>query len=160
MPQPISPQQAYDRLAALCARSERAEGDLLLKLRQWGIIGDQAKRIIEQLKQEKFLDAERFARAYVHDKWEYNGWGRLKITSMLIVKGIDADTISDALTRIDEQQYVDRLEQLLRSKLDTVKHRERRHAQAALLRFAASRGFEYQLFNPIVNRLLAKLDEH
>ena len=56
----ITPENAYLRLATLCAQSEQAEGDLRKKLHDWGIGGNDINAIIARLKQEKYLDNDRF----------------------------------------------------------------------------------------------------
>ena len=58
------------------------------------------------------------------------------------LKGIPADIINEAMTLIDEEQYRKRLIGLLQAKWRTVNGREPRAAWAAMMRFAASRGFE------------------
>ena len=63
--------------------------------------------IIDRLKHERYLDNERYARAYCRDKLRFNGWGRIKIGYMLRGKGIEQEFIDAALADIDEEQYAD-----------------------------------------------------
>ena len=150
---PITPDNAYLRLATLCARCEQAEGDLRKKLRDWGIASSDADAIIDRLKQERYLDNERYARAYCRDKLRFNGWGRIKIAFMLKGKGIEQEFIDAALAQIDEEQYVNILNEALEAKARSLKDKEPQQARASLLRFAASRGFESNLIFPAVSRL-------
>ena len=71
---PITPDNAFLRLATLCARSEQAEGDLRRKLHDWALQPSDADAIIDRLKHERYLDNERYARAYCRDKLRFNGW--------------------------------------------------------------------------------------
>lgn len=150
---PITPDNAYLRLATLCARCEQAEGDLRKKLREWGIASSDTDAIITRLKQERYLDNERYARAYCRDKLRFNGWGRIKIAFMLKGKGIEQEFIDAALAQIDEEQYVNILNEALEAKARSLKDKEPQQARASLLRFAASRGFESNLIFPAVSRL-------
>lgn len=150
---PITPDNAYLRLATLCARCEQAEGDLRKKLREWGIASSDTDAIISRLKQERYLDNERYARAYCRDKLRFNGWGRIKIAFMLKGKGIEQEFIDAALAQIDEEQYVNILNEALEAKARSLKDKEPQQARASLLRFAASRGFESNLIFPAVSRL-------
>ena len=77
------------RLATLCAQSEQAEGDLRKKLHDWGLSPTDTHHIIALLKQERYLNNERYARAYCRDKLRFNGWGRIKLAFMLKGKGIE-----------------------------------------------------------------------
>ena len=54
---------------------------------------------------------------------------------------------------IDEDQYRQRLMELLQAKWRTVKQREPRAAWAAMMRFAASRGFEIPLTGECVKQV-------
>ncbi|MBQ9586222.1 MAG: RecX family transcriptional regulator [Muribaculaceae bacterium] len=150
---PITPDNAYLRLATLCARCEQAEGDLRKKLRDWGIASSDTDAIISRLKQERYLDNERYARAYCRDKLRFNGWGRIKIAFMLKGKGIEQEFIDAALAQINEEQYVNILNEALEAKARSLKDKEPQQARASLLRFAASRGFESNLIFPAVSRL-------
>ena len=156
--QPLTPAQALNRAAALCARSEQATGDIRAKLAQWGLGADDASSVIGQLTQQGFLDDTRYARAFVKDRFAFNGWGRVKIAHQLRLKGISTTDIEQALTTIDEDRYRDRLAELLRAKWRTVKGREPRAAWAALMRFAASRGFEAGIASDCVKQV-TRLDD-
>lgn len=139
---PLSSAQALNRAAALCARIEQAPGDILEKLIKWGLSTSDARQVIAQLTTQGFIDEGRYARAFVKDRFAFNGWGKIKIAHQLRLKGIPTEVIDEAITAIDDDDYRQRLTELLRAKWRTVKGREPRAAWAAMMRFAASRGFE------------------
>jgi len=143
----------------LCARCEQAEGDLRKKLRDWGIAPSEADAIILRLKQERYLDNERYAHAYCRDKLRFNGWGRIKIAYMLKGKGIEQEYIDAALSEIDEEQYVAILDEALAAKAKSNIAKSDEQMRASLLRFAASRGFETTIFFPAVTRLMSAAHE-
>ena len=150
---PITPENAYLRLATLCARSEQAEGDLRKKLHDWGIAVNDSNDIIARLKQERYLDNERYARAYCRDKLRFNGWGRIKIAFMLRGKGIEQEYIDAALAEINEEQYIATLENALAAKAKTLGDKAPEQFTASLMRFASSRGFEPSIIFPAIERL-------
>ena len=152
--QPLTPQQAMNRAAALCARSEQAPHDILEKLLKWGLSAPDASRVLQDLIKQGFLDEERYARAYVKDKFAFNGWGKIKIAHQLRLKGIATETINGAMAAIDDDSYRHRLIELLRAKWASVKNREPRAAWAAMMRFAASRGFEASLASDCVQEVI------
>ena len=131
-----------NRAAALCARSEQAPGDIREKLVKWGLSPGEAGQVLARLIEQGYIDERRYARAFVNDRFRFNGWGRIKIAHQLRLKGISSDLIDEAMTVIDEDQYRERLLELLRAKWRDVSNREPRAAWAAMMRFAASRGFE------------------
>ena len=57
------------------------------------------------MKEEKFIDDERYVRAYVSDKFKFNKWGKTKIRYYLKGKGLSDKTINIGLEVIDDEQY-------------------------------------------------------
>ena len=73
---PLTVEQATNRAAALCARSEQAPADITDKLMKWGLSASDAARVTQQLIEGGFLNEQRFARAFVKDRFAFNGWGK------------------------------------------------------------------------------------
>ena len=151
---PLSTEAALARAAALCSRSEQAESDVRTKILGWGVPPDDCNQILARLKSENFLIEERYARAYARDKFAFNGWGRQKIAFMLKAKGVSKPTIEAAIGGIAEADYRATLIKLLKAKARAVANRDPQQARAALLRLAASRGFEPNVFYPAVSQVL------
>lgn len=137
----ITEQQALNRLMALCARGEHSSGEMLQKMRLWGLADEAQARIMERLTKDRFVDDERFARAFVNDKIKYNQWGRRKIEQALWAKGVDRDVQQRVLDAVDEEEYIKVLRPLLRSKERSITARNEFERQMKLIRFAQSRGF-------------------
>lgn len=155
--QPLTPEQAKNRAAALCARCEQAPSDVRDRLVKWGLSPDDASQVLKQLTEQGFINEERFATAFVKDKFAFNGWGKIKIAHQLHQKGLPSEVIEHAMTTIDDEAYRLRLMELLRAKWRTVQGRDRRAAWAAMMRFAASRGFEADIAGKCV-KLVSQLD--
>ena len=73
---------------------------------------------------------------------------------MLKTKGIDKACIETVLAEVDEEEYTRTLHRLLSNKWREVCHKDAQKARASLMRFAASRGFEPNLFNPIIQEVM------
>ncbi len=149
----LTPAQALNRAAALCARSEQAPGDIREKLLKWGLSAEDTAEVMRQLYSDGYLDTKRYAKAFVNDRFVFNGWGRIKIAYQLKQKGIPEDDIAQAMAALDEEAYRQRLIELLRTKWHIVKEREPRAAWAAMMRFAASRGFETAIASECVKQV-------
>lgn len=139
--QPISAEKALLRLSALCAKGEHCTGDLRQKMRQWGLSEGDTQRVLDRLTEKHFVDDGRFARAFVSDKLEYNGWGPRKIEQALRMKRVDEQLISEAMDEISDQQYVDKLMPLARSKWRSIKAESDYERSQKLIRWAMGRGF-------------------
>lgn len=155
----ISPDTAHSRAAALCSRSEHAVSDVRAKLAAWGLPHHEIDRVIELLISENFVNERRYAHAYAHDKHAYNGWGRIKIAYQLRAKGIDQSLIDEAIGDIDPDSYRDTLLGLLRSKWREVSGRNPQQARAAMLRFAAGRGYEPSIIYAAVDQVMGACND-
>lgn len=146
--------QALNKAAALCSASEKCADDIRKKLLAWDIEPDDADKIIDQLKRDKFIDHQRFAGFFVRDKFKFNKWGRIKIRFELRRRYVETDIINDVLDSIDDQDYIETLETLLRTKSKQEKKTDIRLRKAALVRFGASRGFEPDLCYRVAEQLV------
>lgn len=157
--QPLEFGQALSMAASLCASCERCENDIRAKLLDCGMTGAEAETIIEKLKSENYLNEDRYAAAYARDKFSFNGWGRQKIAYMLKAKGVSGESISAATASIADDDCRQALLKLLRAKARTLAGRDPQAARAALLRLAASRGYEAGIFYPIVDQVMKGADD-
>lgn len=155
----ISYDNALSRCATLCARAEHSRFELMRKMRQWGANGTVIEKVIETLEDGGFIDEERFAHAFVNDKYRFDGWGRIKIRYSLRQQGIADNLIAEAMNEIDGEEYEEILSRLLKAKHRMVAGRDPYKQKDALVRYAASRGFELSLVSRMVASLVAGADD-
>lgn len=141
----ISEQEAYLRLAALCAQAEHCQQGMRDKMKRWNIDETVQNRIIDRLVKERYIDDERYARAFVKDKIRYNKWGRRKVQHALWQKRINDDIQQCVLDEIDEKEYLDVLRPLLKQKRSSIKADSDYELNQKLVRFALSRGFTFDI---------------
>lgn len=137
----ITEEQAFKKLSALCARAEHCQYEMTEKMRRWQIPEDVQARVMERLVKNKYVDDDRYSRAFVRDKVRYNKWGRLKVAQALRMKRIPDDVIASALDEIDRDEYLGILRQLIQTKRKSTKADSEYALKMKLMRFAASRGF-------------------
>ena len=68
------------KLAARCSVSEQCLNDIENKLAKYDLPEEERTRILRHLVEEKYVDDQRYAEAYVRDKYRFNKWGRMKIS--------------------------------------------------------------------------------
>ena len=141
----MTEQEAYLQLAALCAQAEHCEQEMRDKMKRWELDEMVQNRVVERLMKERFIDNERYARAFVKDKIRYNKWGRRKVQQALWLKRIDADIQQRVLDEIDEKEYLDVLRPLLKQKRRSTKAADEYELNQKLVRFALSRGFTFDV---------------
>ena len=151
MKKEMTEQEAYLQLAALCAQAEHCQQEMRDKMRRWELDETVQNRIVDRLIKERYVDDERYARAFVKDKIRYNKWGRRKVQQALWQKRIDADIQQRVLDGIDEKEYVDILRPLLKQKRKTTKAENDYELNRKLVRFALSRGFDFSIIRQCLN---------
>lgn len=148
-----TPEEAFSRLSARCATAECAPLDLIRKMEGWGLDETEQMTVMERLKKYKYVDEQRFASAYVRDKFQYSGWGKLKIMQGLRQKGISGEVAARAWQEIPEEEYEALLMRLLTTKSESVRAASRFEKYGKLMRFALSRGFEQWMVADCLERL-------
>ena len=150
----ITEQEAFLRLSAQCAQAEHCQFEMLEKMRRWGVTEEAQARVMARLVGGRFVDEERYARAFVKDKVKYNKWGRRKVEQALWQKRIDADIRQRVLDEIDTDEYVEVLRPLLQQKRKSTMLQQKRKStkanspyelQQKLIRFALGRGFDFDV---------------
>jgi len=148
----LSYEQALRRLAAYCSRAERCVWDVRRKMDAWEIPAEQQNQIIRQLQKNKFLDEERYCKAFVNDKSKYNRWGIYKIKFELRRKQIPEALIREALKNLNPEENRERLRLLIEQKKKLVKGKSEFEIRQKLLRFAASRGFSQEEIEKVLQK--------
>ena len=128
MKQEMTEQEAYLQLAALCARAEHCQQEMRDKMRRWGLDEQVQERVVARLVKERFVDDERYARAFVKDKVHYNKWGRRKVQQGLWMKRIDED-----------------IQRRVKQKRKSTKAASDYELNQKLVRFALGRGFTFDI---------------
>ena len=146
-----SEQDAYLQLAALCAQAEHCQQEMRDKMKRWGIDAATQDRIVARLIKERYVDDERYARAFVKDKIRYNKWGRRKVQQGLWLKHIDDDIQERVLGEVDDSEYLAVLRPLLKQKVRSIRAENDYERTQKLVRFALGRGFTFDIIRQCLN---------
>lgn len=148
---------ALNRAASLCSQSEKAPQDIYRKALTWGLDEPDAERLVARLIEEHFIDEERYARAFVNDKFRFAHWGRVKVSAALRAKGIPENIISIAFDeKIEEEDYLQTCRDLLANRMKGMSLPLSQPDRARLFRFAAQRGFEMSVISRALSDLLSQ----
>lgn len=155
----FTPEMAYNRAAARCATAEYCLADWRSKFIMKGLSAAEAEKVLDRLVDEGFINEERYARAYVHDKALYDRWGSLKIKQALGLKRIDQQLIKEAIEQMPPETWHDNLLALLRQKKRSLKAETPYEERMKLLRTAASRGYEAELVYKVIEELCGEVED-
>ena len=127
-----------------CLRGEKCVFDVRQKLYQWQVEESWHEKILETLKEERFVDEERFARSFARDKCFLSKWGKIKIRYALHRKQISEKLIDTAFGEIEDARYKAVFHDVAEQKLRSIhrKTTDSYEVKQKLMRFLAQRGFE------------------
>jgi regulatory protein len=150
---PLTPDQVLDKMAKYCAYQERCVKDVKDKLKTFDISEEEKTKILDYLLDNRFVNDNRFAKAFVRGKVNQSGWGVNKIRFHLIQKGIDKDIIDEALGQTDNEVYRQRLIDILKAKSKTIKANSDFEKKRKLAAYAMQKGFEGNLIWEVLKDL-------
>ena len=150
---PLTPDQVLDKMAKYCAYQERCVKDVRDKLKTFDISEEEKTKILDYLLDNRFVNAERFAKSFVRGKINQSGWGVNKIRFHLIQKGIDKDIIDEAIGQTDNEVYRQRLIDILKAKSKTIKAESDFEKKRKLAAYAMQKGFEGNLIWEVLKDL-------
>ncbi len=151
MKKEMTEQEAYLQLSALCAQAEHCQREMRDKMYRWELDETVQNRVLDRLVRERFVDDERYARAFVSDKIRYNKWGRRKVEQALWLKRIDKAIAAQVLDEVDDAEYVSVLRPLLKQKRRSTKAASEYELTMKLIKFALSRGFTMDIIKQCID---------
>ncbi len=102
------PSEIMTKIERFCAYQERCENDVRKKLTSFHLSESQEDAVIKSLRENNFLDEERFVEVFVRGKVRV-GWGVQKIVAALRAKRIPAELIDHACAQIPADDYQGKL---------------------------------------------------
>ncbi len=142
-----------DALLKFCAYRERCKSEAKNKLRMIGATEDQANQVIERMEKEGFIDNQRFADLFARSKFSNNRWGRVKIRAELLRREIPDNTVRQALSSINEQDYLIALHDMMNKKHLLYAEKNPARAKEKAAAYAAQKGFETDVIRQVMHRL-------
>ncbi len=147
-------EQIIAKATRYCSSKERAPYQVKEKLIKWGAKTADTDEIIQKLTEENFINEERFARAYCHDKFEFNKWGKIKIRYNIQKFRLPEAIVEAGLSNINEERYYSVLVDEASKKWLSLKQESdsfvRRQKTA---NFLIRRGFESAVIYPVIDKL-------
>lgn len=154
-------QKYFIKLKAFDYLSRRLHSfyELKNKLRVKGYNGDFIADILNELKQNGYLDDQKFSMQFVEEKSLLKKWSRSKIKVELMKKGINRDIIISVLTlNNEEDSEFSNAQSIAEKKLRSLKSRNIPidGIEKKLFSFLSQRGFDYELIDRVVSSIMEK----
>lgn len=144
--------KCLSRLQKLCSKTEYCRTDMFRKaLKDLEGDAEAAGKVVSALLADKYVDDARYAAAFAREKSSLQGWGPVKIRFQLRGKGISEADVAAALEEVEPEKADARLDKLLAAKARTLEGDPQ--FRLKLLKFALSRGYEYDAVEAALKRL-------
>ena len=146
--------KAYQYFAGRCSKKELSEREVIVGLQKFQLKLSEKHKLINKLKKEKYIDHNRYAKAFTHDRFNFYKWGKLKIKQQLLVKGIEEYFIDEALKLIDDVVYQALIKELALKKKAQISTDDHFQAKQKICNALNTKGFEGELVYEIVDKIL------
>lgn len=153
MPRQLGIKEAKQRAGRFCAVRERSPNELFEKIQSYGLGKEDAASLVQLLMAEGYVDEQRFANAYCHDKFEFNSWGKLKIRASVYKHKLSEEVLRNALDALDPEKYEARLETLAESKWKKLAEEDSIKRKQKTVAYLANKGFEADLIWKVIAQL-------
>lgn len=156
---PMTEEAVLKKLTAFCAKAEHCTGEICEKLYRWQVPEEQRERIVSYLIEHRFIDDERYTRAFIADKIRFAKWGKRKIAQALYLKHIPREIIESLLDEVGTDDYEEELLPQLTRKWQTITAQNNYERGLKLIRWAMGRGYEWQTIKACMARMEEEVDE-
>lgn len=109
--------------------------------------------MIGKLSEENYLNEERFSIAYANGRFKMKQWGKKKIQFELRKKRINEEVIQTGLKQIDDDEYVQTLQNLAEEKYTALKSDQYLVRKKKTMDYLLQKGFEFELIKTLVEKI-------
>ena len=136
----------------LIAFRPRASGELQRKLREKGYRPEAAEAAINRMRDLGYLNDATFADRWIENRQEHRPRSRRMLTQELRQKGIDADTIDEALEDVEIDEFGDALA-LATKKAEGIRALDLPTRQRRISGFLSRRGYGFDVIRQVLEEI-------
>lgn len=144
----------YNYALSVLSRNSKSEKQLRAKLNEKGYDSQFIDNAIFKLKQQKYLDDERFSEMLINNKINVSKYGKRRIKESLYEKGIQREIIDEKIKELSDEDELERACLIGVKRLKTLKEEDTRKLSIKLSNYLINKGFEYSTVKKAVSKLL------
>jgi regulatory protein len=137
----------------ILAKADQSEKKIRQKL-STDFDDDIIDMVIEFLRKNKFVDDDLLAQKIVNTNVNLNRCGKNKIKQNLYNKGIDKESIDEAMSDIDNDVEFENALYLGQKRYERVKNEDKRKIYQKISQHLSYKGFNYDIIKRVLNKLL------
>jgi len=129
--------------------------EVRLKLKENGFAEDVIDKVLDILEKEEYLNDKVYCEIFIEDKKKLNGYGKNKIKSLLIQKGISKNIFEDFLDEFEYDEEFDNALKMGIKKLNLLSNEEDNFKKRQkIINYLAYRGFGFDVINDVLKEIL------
>ncbi|WP_455520835.1 regulatory protein RecX [Parvimonas micra] len=129
--------------------------EVRLKLKENGFAEDVIDEVLDILEKEEYLNDKVYCEIFIEDKKKLNGYGKNKIKSLLIQKGISKNIFEGFLNEFEYDEEFDNALKMGIKKLELLSNEEDNFKKKQkIVNYLAYRGFGFDVINDVLKEIL------
>lgn len=129
--------------------------EVRLKLKENGFAEDVIDEVLDILEKEEYLNDKVYCEIFIEDKKKLNGYGKNKIKSLLIQKGISKNIFEDFLNEFEYDEEFDNALKMGIKKLELLSNEEDNFKKKQkIINYLVYRGFGFDVINDVLKEIL------
>lgn len=129
--------------------------EVRLKLKENGFAEDVIDEVLDILEKEEYLNDKVYCEIFIEDKKKLNVYGKNKIKSLLIQKGISKNIFEDFLNEFEYDEEFDNALKMGIKKLELLSNEEDNFKKKQkIINYLTYRGFGFDVINDVLKEIL------
>ena len=151
--QDLTVKEIEGKLQYYCSYQDRCHKEVKAKLKSFKISSDELNEIVSNLIKDNYLNESRFSKSFVRGKFNIKNWGKVRIVNELKLRNISIYNINLGLKEIDDQDYINKLEDIFNKKLSSLSNINSNLKRKKIISYLLYRGWESNLIFSKVNEI-------
>mgnify|MGYP001314481617 CR=1 FL=1 len=114
-------QLVLEKIQSYCLYQERCLQEVKNKLLSLKVNVNSAEKIIKSLKENDYLNEDRYVKLFIQGKLRIKKWGKIKLKNELRIRSIDKNIIEKYINGISETDYLSYFNDFSRTKIERLK---------------------------------------
>ena len=151
--QDLTVKEIEGKLQYYCSYQDRCHKEVKAKLKSFKISSDELNEIVSNLINDNYLNESRFSKSFVRGKFNIKNWGKVRIVNELKLRNISIYNINLGLKEIDDQDYINKLEDIFNKKLSSLSNLNSNLKKKKIISYLLYRGWESNLIYSKANEI-------
>ena len=151
--QDLTVKEIEGKLQYYCSYQDRCHKEVKAKLKSFKISSEELNEIVSNLIKDNYLNESRFSKSFVRGKFNIKNWGKVRIVNELKLRNISIYNINLGLKEIDDQDYINKLEDIFNKKLSSLSNLNSNLKKKKIISYLLCRGWESNLIYSKANEI-------